>query len=242
MVMKLFIGMLMILCSMPINADNKVLSDLYRYYDIEEPVPPLSNDPSAKKTDRAYDELSSWTEDTAKQSLLSRLAGVEELPVENLETGEMEFIKVQDIIDGKYSNIRAIMPLASAESFSQSQSSPFPLPTLVKTPVSESKESVPSTNEVKTVSNTWSSSLVMILGGMVLLFGLGMLVVALFMLKHGMSTHGIIRLNGLVLVIISSIFLVIVGYSQEQISPVMGLLGAIAGYLLGNTKAEEPHS
>lgn len=55
---------------------------------------------------------------------------------------------------------------------------------------------------------------------------------------RGAEPNSILRLVGLPLVILSAIFLVVVGYSQEQIAPVVGLLGAIAGYLLheGNSR------
>jgi len=40
------------------------------------------------------------------------------------------------------------------------------------------------------------------------------------------------------LIITSGLTLVTAGYSSEQMSPVMGLLGTIAGYLLGSGKRE----
>lgn len=45
---------------------------------------------------------------------------------------------------------------------------------------------------------------------------------------------------GLVLVIVGALVLVAAGYSVQQISPAMGLLGAIAGYLLGT--GEQKHN
>jgi hypothetical protein len=47
------------------------------------------------------------------------------------------------------------------------------------------------------------------------------------------------RSVGITLVIISGLFLITAGYSQEQISPMIGLLGTIAGYLLGKTETEK---
>jgi hypothetical protein len=35
------------------------------------------------------------------------------------------------------------------------------------------------------------------------------------------------------LIISSSIFLIVAGYTSQQIAPAMGLLGTLAGYLLG---------
>jgi len=49
----------------------------------------------------------------------------------------------------------------------------------------------------------------------------------------------ILRFNGLTLIITGGLLLVIAGYSNEQMSPVIGLLGAIAGYLLGSAERPE---
>lgn len=43
----------------------------------------------------------------------------------------------------------------------------------------------------------------------------------------------ILRTFGILVIIFASVFLVIAGYSDTQITPVIGLLGTIAGYLLG---------
>lgn len=47
------------------------------------------------------------------------------------------------------------------------------------------------------------------------------------------TPNAILRFNGLTLIITGAILLVTAGYSNEQMTPVIGLLGAIAGYLLG---------
>ncbi|QTA83229.1 Uncharacterized protein dnl_56240 [Desulfonema limicola] len=47
------------------------------------------------------------------------------------------------------------------------------------------------------------------------------------------------RSVGFTLVIVSGLFLITAGYSQEQISPMIGLLGTTAGYLLGKTETEK---
>lgn len=46
------------------------------------------------------------------------------------------------------------------------------------------------------------------------------------------------RISGLTLVIISGVFLITAGYSQDQIAPMIGLLGTIAGYLLGKSEKD----
>jgi len=70
----------------------------------------------------------------------------------------------------------------------------------------------------------------------VLIFGL-LLVAAeiVVMLKRqrgwGPSSTQIV---GLTLVVTAGLFLVVAGYSPAQIAPMIGLLGTIAGYLLGH--------
>jgi len=69
----------------------------------------------------------------------------------------------------------------------------------------------------------------------VLVFGL--LIMAgelLVMLKRekGWGPNSI-QIVGLTLVLTAGLFLTTAGYSQDQIAPMIGLLGTIAGYLLG---------
>jgi len=74
----------------------------------------------------------------------------------------------------------------------------------------------------------------------VLLFGLiilGLEIGVMFKLGKGWGTNSI-RISGITLVIISGLFLITAGYSQNQIAPMVGLLGTIAGYLLG--KSDKP--
>jgi hypothetical protein len=48
------------------------------------------------------------------------------------------------------------------------------------------------------------------------------------------SPQSITRAFGLTMILSFSILLIVAGYDKDQIAPVMGLLGVIAGYLLGN--------
>jgi hypothetical protein len=45
------------------------------------------------------------------------------------------------------------------------------------------------------------------------------------------------KILGLTLVIVAGLFLIVAGYSQNQAAPMMGLLGTVAGYLLGKEGA-----
>ena len=42
------------------------------------------------------------------------------------------------------------------------------------------------------------------------------------------------KLIALALIVISALLLIVLGYSDEQMSPVIGLLGTVAGYMLGS--------
>ncbi len=76
-----------------------------------------------------------------------------------------------------------------------------------------------------------------VLGFGLVLVGLQILV----MLKRGSSwgPHTV-RLHGLTLAVIAGVFLVTAGYSQQQIAPMIGLLGTIVGYLLGQRSEAKP--
>jgi len=74
----------------------------------------------------------------------------------------------------------------------------------------------------------------------VLTFGLILMCLAIFMtLKRpeGWGIHST-RIIGLILVIVAGLFLITAGYSANQIAPMIGLLGTIAGYLLGKSDRE----
>jgi len=60
-----------------------------------------------------------------------------------------------------------------------------------------------------------------------------------FLIWQKRSAEQILRTFGILVIIFAAVFLVIAGYSDTQITPVIGLLGTIAGYLLGR-KIETP--
>ena len=71
----------------------------------------------------------------------------------------------------------------------------------------------------------------------VLVFGIITLVLATYLINRGKSSEAILRTYGTILIIVTSVFLVVAGYSSSQIAPVMGLMGTVAGYLLGKGEA-----
>lgn len=96
---------------------------------------------------------------------------------------------------------------------------------------SQAQVSVPSRQEM-TVT-WWSVTNAMTISAVVLLFGLIVLLLATYLIRIGKSSESVLRIFGTVLIIVIAVFLVVAGYTSDQIAPVMGLLGTVAGYLLG---------
>lgn len=84
----------------------------------------------------------------------------------------------------------------------------------------------------------WSTSNAMTISASVLVFGLIICLLAAFLLKQGKSADNVLKTLGTILIIVASLFLVVAGYSDKQIAPVIGLLGTIVGYLLGKGSVE----
>ena len=72
----------------------------------------------------------------------------------------------------------------------------------------------------------------------------GFLIIFLIFLLLWKRNQGIgimtMKIFGLVIIITACIFLIVAGFSKDQITPVIGLFGIIAGYLLGaNEKSDK---
>lgn len=78
----------------------------------------------------------------------------------------------------------------------------------------------------------------MTISATVLIFGLLVMGAMTYLIHKGHDPQIILRTFGMSLIIVMSVFLVVAGYSDQQIAPVMGLLGTIAGYLLGRGSNE----
>lgn len=86
----------------------------------------------------------------------------------------------------------------------------------------------------------WSATNAMTISSVILVFGLIVIVMASGLIKNGKEPEAILRVFGTILIIILAVFLIVAGYDDKQIAPAMGLLGTIAGYLLGKeTKKKE---
>jgi len=70
-----------------------------------------------------------------------------------------------------------------------------------------------------------------------LLFGLVVLLLIGYLIKIGKEPEALLRSFGTILIIIAAVFLIVAGFSEKQIAPVIGLLGTVAGYLLGKSQS-----
>ncbi|WP_256677924.1 hypothetical protein [Pseudomonas sp. SJZ079] len=60
-----------------------------------------------------------------------------------------------------------------------------------------------------------------------------LLLAAVLLWKKESSALDMLRLFGVILIVGLSSFLLVAGYSDDQLTPIVGLFGAIVGYLLG---------
>lgn len=80
----------------------------------------------------------------------------------------------------------------------------------------------------------WSQELVKFLALSVLGFsGLVLVLSAALLWRAAASPPQILRVTGVIAILAFSALLLVVGYDNQQLTPIVGLFGAIAGYLLG---------
>jgi hypothetical protein len=80
----------------------------------------------------------------------------------------------------------------------------------------------------------WSPALVKFLAVSIIAFTLAALCLCTVLLWRSRATgFHVLRIFGVITILGISALLLIVGYSNEQLTPIVGLFGAIAGYLLG---------
>jgi len=74
----------------------------------------------------------------------------------------------------------------------------------------------------------------------ILVFGLIVMALMTYLIMKGKRPMAVLRSFCVPLIIVASLVLVIAGYGEQQIAPVMGLMGTIAGYLLGKSDNDPP--
>ncbi|MCG6862228.1 MAG: hypothetical protein LJE70_13280 [Chromatiaceae bacterium] len=100
---------------------------------------------------------------------------------------------------------------------------------------------VVSAESVQGIGQPWSESLVLFLSVSVLFFVGAVLVLCTALLwRAKASAPEILKIFGIMSIVGLSALLLITGFSNEQLTPIVGLFGAIAGYLLGRESRTEP--
>jgi len=98
---------------------------------------------------------------------------------------------------------------------------------------------VPSEGKLE---SRWHEPVEIIFSSVVLAFGFALIV--LFtrnLLRDGQHWRAMyLRLTVLTVVVTAGLFVITAGYSQDQVSPMMGLLGTLVGYLLGRETNQTP--
>lgn len=79
----------------------------------------------------------------------------------------------------------------------------------------------------------WSPNNAMTMCLLLLMFALVVMGMTAWLIKNGHNANSLLRVFGTILVIVMATFLVVAGYTNEQLGAPLGLLGTIAGYLLG---------
>ena len=81
----------------------------------------------------------------------------------------------------------------------------------------------------------WSTHDAMTISASVLIFGALLIVLASVAMFRGAPAATVLRVYGMLTIIVMAVFLVVAGYDAQQMSPVIGLLGTLAGYLVGRS-------
>lgn len=112
--------------------------------------------------------------------------------------------------------------------------------------ISDVKKEVAATSEVVAAKDAtavtqlpktpwWSTHDAMTISASVLIFGALLIVLASIAMFRGAPAATVLRVYGMLTIIVMAVFLVVAGYDAQQMSPVIGLLGTLAGYLVGRS-------
>src|SRR5205085_664452 len=75
----------------------------------------------------------------------------------------------------------------------------------------------------------------------IVLFGVFVVILEYRLLSRAKAKPSdVMRVLAVTLILVGSLFLITAGYSNDQISPVSGLFGTVAGYLLGRSNGSDP--
>lgn len=96
-------------------------------------------------------------------------------------------------------------------------------------------------NASTALNQPWSADLVRFLSTGVLSFGsITLIVTTVLLWRSKAAPEHILKVIAILSILSLSAFLLVVGYTNSQLTPIVGLFGAIAGYLLGKESKESP--
>jgi len=72
---------------------------------------------------------------------------------------------------------------------------------------------------------------------LIVIFGFVIIWAANKQMSSGSNPDSVLKVFGGISIVILSVLLIAAGFSDQQISPVIGLLGTMAGYILGRTSS-----
>ena len=101
-------------------------------------------------------------------------------------------------------------------------------------------ELIAKNGEHVTAGQPWNPELVKFLTVSVLAFGLLVILTMAVLVVRKSQAGEVLRLFTVPMVIVAAVFLVVTGFSSAQITPVIGLLGTLAGYILGVQSQKGP--
>ena len=90
------------------------------------------------------------------------------------------------------------------------------------------------------LTQPWSQELVKFLAVCVLGFScLALITAAVLLWRDKAKSQQVLRVIGVISIIGFSALLLVVGYDNDQLTPIIGLFGAISGYLIGKDSKTE---
>lgn len=90
------------------------------------------------------------------------------------------------------------------------------------------------------IQQPWSQDLVRLLTFSILGFtAFALLLAAILLWRSSASAGHVLRTIGVILILGLSATVMVIGYDHQQLTPIIGLFGAIAGYLLGRDSRTE---
>lgn len=97
------------------------------------------------------------------------------------------------------------------------------------------------TSTANSLLQPWDAALVQFLSVSLLVFTAIVLLMAAGLLwRTKASPQHVLRIFGIISIVGVSALLLVTGYSNDQLTPIVGLFGAIAGYLLGKDSSASP--